>query len=212
MSRKLSFISLVVLAAITFALPAVAQDKDFNGSVAFEKAKVAVASGRTTDAFGLLELAITQSVADNPRTFGESLGQYWPLLEKTHDYPRSYAFFNALAVSYPDNANVLAAKGGAIGGYTSWLHMGNTGTLASPQWIQKLDAEARAAYDRALKLDPENFSALLGLAIYESYTPGGAERSRAAFERLNGLRAKHAEYPWNIVDQYASARREAGKD
>jgi hypothetical protein len=212
MYRKLWFIPLVVLAATAFALTAVAQDKNFNGSVAFEKAKAAVASGSPTDALGLLELAMTQSAVGNPRVFGESQGQYWSLLEKTHDYPRTYAFFNNLAVSLPDNANVLAAKGGAIGGYIEWLHMGNTGTLVSSQWIQKLDAEARAAYDRALKLDPENFSALLGLAIYESYTPGGTERSHAVFERLNGLRAKHAEYPWAIVDQYASARREAVKN
>ena len=45
------------------------------------------------------------------------------------------------------------------------------------------------------------------MAIYETYTPDGAERSRALLERLNALRAKHPEYPWSMVDCMAAGGR-----
>jgi cytochrome c-type biogenesis protein CcmH/NrfG len=66
--------------------------------------------------------------------------------------------------------------------------------------IQQLDSSARQNYARALALDPDNFSALYGYAIYESYSPNGKAHMQELLTRLNSLRSSHPQYPWQLVD------------
>jgi cytochrome c-type biogenesis protein CcmH/NrfG len=69
-----------------------------------------------------------------------------------------------------------------------------------------LDTRAHDAFEKALKLDPENFGALFGYAIFESYQPEGKARSRELFAQLDALRAGHPYYPWSYVDQMKKQR------
>ena len=46
-------------------------------------------------------------------------------------------------------------------------------TVGQPR-IKQIGEQAHADFEEALKLDPQNFSALYSYAIYEGYRPGGA--------------------------------------
>jgi cytochrome c-type biogenesis protein CcmH/NrfG len=65
-----------------------------------------------------------------------------------------------------------------------------------------MDASARQDYNRALTLDPDNFSALYGYVIYESYSsdPNAKAHMQQLLTRLNALRSSHSHYPWQLVD------------
>ena len=85
-----------------------------------------------------------------------------------------------------------------------------TGKPVDEQFVIALDSKARAAFDKALQIDPSNFYALFGYAIYESYNPTGAEHSKELFARLEGLRSSHPDYPWQVVEEFKKERT-AGK-
>ncbi|MGC9293093.1 MAG: hypothetical protein ACP5EP_10295, partial [Acidobacteriaceae bacterium] len=98
------------------------------------------------------------------------------------------------------NATLLANKASAIGGYFGWLHQNNLMDSVPPSTLQQMDAVARASYNQALSLDPDNFSALYGYAIYESYSSDGKAHMQQLLEKLNSLRAAHPQWPWQMVD------------
>jgi hypothetical protein len=157
----------------------------------------------TAAALGKAELAISEAITANaPADFGRAQGRYWALIQSSNDFPRAYHFFTGLAAKFPKNADVLATKGAAIGGYIGWLaenkDAGNGYTLA------QLDSEARASFEQALKLQPESFSALYGYAMYESFAPRGKEHAKDLLAKLDTLREKYREYPWPMVDELES--------
>jgi len=205
MYKSLIAFAVLILTLSLISLPLLAQD---TSTTILQKAKVASDAGDTAVALNLLEQVMIQSAGLDRKAFGQSQGQYWPLIAKTNGFSRAYEFLGALAVNHPEVPDVLAAKGSAVGGYLGWLKSSGKAQSMTGEAFRKLDGEARTAYDRALQLDPDNFSALLGLAIYESYAPGGTEHSRALFHRLEGLRAGHPEYPWQMVDQFASQQQQ----
>lgn len=193
----LSFLSIV--AAFCILTPAAARASDLQ-SIA-QQAQQAASAGKNTRALGLYELALTQS-ADQPESvFGLLDGQYWELITRTDDFPRAMNFFTALAVGQSKpNATLLANRASAIGGYFGWLHQNNLMSNVPPATLQQMDATARENYARALALDPDNFSALYGYAIYESYSPNGKAHMQQLLAKLNSLRSSHPHDPWQLVD------------
>jgi hypothetical protein len=147
-----------------------------------------------------------QSAETDRRTFGRASGEYWNLINKENNYPRAYDFFSHLAAAHPTSADALGSEGSAIGGYLGWLQMNGLGELADQQFLLRLNVHARETFEKALKIDPENFGALFGYAIYESYQPEGKAHSRELFARLDTLRSGHPYYPWSYVDQMKKQR------
>jgi hypothetical protein len=166
-----------------------------------QQAQQAASKGENSLALGLYELALTQSAGQPEAVFGPLDGQYWQLIAKTDDFPRARNFFNALAAEQTrPNATLLANKASAIGGYFGWLHQNNLMDSVPPSTLQQMDATARASYDQALALDPDNFSALYGYAIYESYNPNGKAHMQQLLAKLDTLRSFHPQWPWQMVD------------
>jgi hypothetical protein len=188
----------------TFALAAVVVMSvvvSATASTASQGTNTASSTASTNTSADLLELEMDQNAGVNPKAFGQNLGDYWNVLQQTNDYPRAYHYFSLLAERHPKDATVLGQKGSAIGGLFYWLPItGNQKRLNEEQYAA-LDRSARSAFDTALQIDPNNFSALLGYAIYEGNTPGHDSQSQALWARLNSLRAEHPEYPWQMVDQ-----------
>jgi hypothetical protein len=110
---------------------------------------------------------------------------YWKRIVASGDWPRAYLCFSAIARARPDDAEARACEADAIGGYVGWLFQHGLGRKEFP----RLDRAATAAFDAALRLDPRNFTALLGRATYDGRTPGRRERCKADFEKLEALRA-----------------------
>lgn len=166
-----------------------------------QRAERAAHKGNTSLALGMYELALTQS-ADQPESvFGPLDGQYLRLIAKSGDFPRALNFFSALrAQQKTPSASLLADRANAIGGYIGWLQQNNLADGLSPVFFKNLDATARRNYNQALALDPDNFSALYGFAIYESYSPNGKPHMQELLAKLNALRSSHPQYPWQMVD------------
>lgn len=165
------------------------------------QAQQAASKGENSLALGLYELALTQSTGQPESVFGPLDGQYWQLIAKTDDFPRARNFFSDLVAEQTrPSADLLANKANAIGGYFGWLHQNNLIDNVPPSTLQKMDAVARASYDQALTLDPDNFSALYGYAIYESYNPNGKAHMQQLLAKLDTLRPSHPQYPWRMVD------------
>lgn len=199
--KRLSVFAISTLCAACLSLPATARAIDVP-SVA-QQAKQAAAAGKTTQALGLYELALTQSGNQPESVTGPIVGQYWALIGRTGDFPRALDFFTSFASQQKNpSATLLASKASATGVYFEWLAKNNLIAGMPPATLRQMDASARADYDRALALDPDNFSALYGYAIYESYSPNPDAKThmQQLLARLNSLRSSHPHYPWQLVD------------
>ena len=198
----------VVLVLSSLAVTTIAQAQNTtqaNTDALFQKAE-SLAKSDIAGALAVFELIMQQSVEKDRRMFGRADGEYWDLIQKENSYPRAYDFFAQLAAAHPESADVLGSEGSAIGGYLGWLQSKGLGQLADEQFIATLDSKAHDAFAKALKIDPENFSALFGYAIYESYKPDGKAHSKELFAKLDTLRAGHPYYPWSYVDQMKKQR------
>ncbi len=152
---------------------------------------------KTTEALGLAEFGLQAS--GDPRSDGKLQKAYWNLIRASNDYPRAFWFFSALADKRPEDPTTVATLASAIGGYLGWLHNAD---VSSDELSAALDKRARGAYAKALEIEPDNFSALFGFAIYESYLPAGATKSKELFARLDKMRPAHPELPWSEVDAW----------
>ncbi len=191
----------ILIALLCALVPAAGHASDFQ-TIA-EQAKQAAGAGKTVSALGLYELALSQAATQPESVFGPLDGQYWRLIVQTEDFSRAYNFFTALALQQENpNAKVLASRASAIGSYIGWLYQNQLADGLPPATVPQLDATARRNYARALALDPDNFSALYGYAVYESYSssPSSKAHMQQLLTKLNSLRASHPHYPWPMVD------------
>ena len=204
MKRQLYGNSIIVLAVVlvlAVALPSAMLAQNNNGSGQKSPSK------RSNPAnMGQLELTMQQNIGKDAKAFGRAQGEYWSIIEAQGDFPRAYNFFSNLATANPSSPDVLGLEGSAIGGYIGWLYSSAAGKPVDEQFVIALDSKARAAFDKALQIDPSNFYALFGYAIYESYNPTGAEHSKELFARLEGLRSTHPDYSWNVVEAFKKER------
>jgi hypothetical protein len=184
---------LAILAAISLT-PVLAQQASSTGSAA-----QSATQPNTTLALGKLEA--TMSLADpDSAEFGAAVNDYWKLIVASNDGPRVYDFFRALtAERKASSATLLAQRASAACYYMAWLAQANLMETFGSR-VTQIDAQARADFDQALKLDPENFSALYGYAIYEGYRPGGQAHQRELLNRLDAMRASRPYFPWQLVD------------
>jgi hypothetical protein len=198
MNRPRLALALTVVSLVTFA-PTAGRAIDVQSLS--QQAQQAASAGENTRALGLYELALTQSADQPDSVFGPVVGQYWQLIGRTGDFPRAFDFFTTLASQEKEpGATLLASQASAIGGYFGWLHQNNLMSNVPPAMLQQMDATARENYARALALDPDNFSALYGYAIYESYSPNGKAHMQQLLAKLDSLRPSHPHYPWQLVD------------
>jgi tetratricopeptide (TPR) repeat protein len=197
---------ILMLSLLSVAATALAQSSTpTRNDALFQKAE-SLSAGNVAGALAAFELIMQQSAETDRRVFGRATGEYWDLIHKQNNYPRAYDFFSQLAAAHPESADVLGSQGSAIGGYLGWLEVNGLAQLADKQFLAMLDTRAHDAFEKALKLDPENFGALFGYAIFESYQPEGKARSRELFAQLDALRAGHPYYPWSYVDQMKKQR------
>jgi hypothetical protein len=208
MKREMYANSIVVLGvALLLALPSAMLAQNNNGSGQKAESKT---SGNPAGKLARLELTMQQTVTKDAKAFGRAQGEYWSTITAQNDFPRAYNFFSQLAAANPSSPDVLGLEGSAIGGYIGWLYSPAAGKPVEEQFVIALDSKARASFDKALQIDANNFYALFGYAIYESYNPTGAEHSKDLFARLEGLRSSHPDYPWQVVEEFKKERT-AGK-
>jgi hypothetical protein len=149
---------------------------------------------------GKLELTMSQKDPDG-REFGMAVGDYWKLIAESNDGSRAYNYFRALnAEQKTPKATLLAMRASADCYYLGWLAQSNLMESFGRPRVAEIGAQARADYEQALKLDPENFSALYGYAAYEGYRPGAQAHQKELLARLDALRASRPYYPWQLVD------------
>ncbi len=125
------------------------------------------------------------------------------MIGQSGDFPRAFDFFTAFVSEQKiPGADLLANKASATGAYFGWLAKNNLIAAMPPATLRQMDATARQDYNRALALDPDNFSALYGFAIYESYSPDPNAKAhmQQLLAKLNSLRSSHPHYPWQLVD------------
>ncbi len=189
----------IALLALGLSIPAAGRATDIQSHT--QQAQQAANAGKNTQALGLYELALTESVGHPESIFGPLVGQYWRLIVQSGDFPRALDFFTALTSEQSSpSATLLASQGSAIGGYLGWLHQNNLTAGMSQASLQRMDANARKFYNQALALEPDNFSALYGYAVYESYSPNGKAHMRQLLAKLDSLRSSHPQYPWQMVE------------
>jgi len=189
----------IALVALGLSIPVAGRATDIQSLT--QQAQQADNAGKNTQALGLYELALTESVGQPESVFGPLDGQYWRSIVKSGDFPRALDFFTALTSEQSSpSATLLASQASAIGGYMGWLQQNNLMAGVSQASLHQMDTKARKSYNRALALDPDNFSALYGYAIYESYSPNGKAHMQQLLAKLNSLRSSHPQYPWQLVD------------
>jgi hypothetical protein len=160
----------------------------------------APSSSNTTLALGKLELTMSQSDPDG-RDFGMAVADYWKTIAELQDGPRAYNFFSTLvAEAKTPNATLLAMRASSACFYMGWLAQEKLMDVIGQPRIKQIGEQARADFDEALKLDPQNFSALYAYATYEGYRPGGQAHQKELFARLDALRASRPYLPWQRVD------------
>ena len=159
-------------------------------------AKAGCAATGNDAALGLLEEAMRMAAPD-ARTFGMLQSIYWPTVEDTHQGLRAASFFRSLTVEHPNDPEVLAAAGNALGIALPELNAAGAPPAVAARW----SAQAQSDYAKALKIDPDNFSARLGQAIFLSYIPGRFSECNRQFEKLLTLRTRYPNrhYPWGMV-------------
>jgi hypothetical protein len=154
----------------------------------------------TTLTLNKLEVTMSLSSPDS-KEFGMAVAEYWQRIAEAHDGRRAYDFFSALvAEEKTPNATLLAMRASSACFYIGWLAQANLMDAVGQPGIAKIGEQARADFERALTLDPQNFSALYSYAIYEGYRPGGQIHQKELLARLDALRASRPYLPWQIVD------------
>lgn len=154
----------------------------------------------TTLTLNKLEVTMSLSSPDS-KEFGMAVAEYWQRISEAHDGRRAYDFFSALvAEEKTPNATLLAMRASSACFYIGWLAQANLMDAVGQPGIAKIGEQARADFERALTLDPQNFSALYSYAIYEGYRPGGQIHQKELLVRLDALRASRPYLPWQIVD------------
>jgi hypothetical protein len=186
--------AIAVLALIALA-PILAQQPTAAGST-----QPAAAQPNTTLALGKLEITMSQSDPDSPE-FGMAVADYWRIVAEANDGRRAYDFFSALvAERKTPNATLLAQRAASACFYISWVAQAGLMDTVGQARIGQIGEQAHADFEDALKLDPQNFSALYGYAVFEGYRPGGQAHQKELFTRLDALRASRPYYPWQMVD------------
>ncbi|MGA2889220.1 MAG: hypothetical protein ABSE51_14320 [Terracidiphilus sp.] len=196
MTRKLfgTTLAIAVLTALPLT-PIFAQESTSTGSAA-----QTAALPNTALVFGKLEIAMSQANPDS-KEFGQAVAEYWKLITASSDGGRAYNFFRALtAEQKTPNATLLAMRASADCNYIGWLVQANLVDSFGQPRIAQLEEQAHADFDEALKLDPQNFSALYGYAVYDGYRPGAQAHQKELLTRLDALRASRPYYPWQLVD------------
>lgn len=164
----------------------------------------AQAAGYTQAALFFQEQALVASVGQ-PAVFGPAAGRYWQSISQTGDWGRAYDFFARLKTEYPDDSDVLANYGNAIGGLFGMLGPAYGNKLSSG-FYESFGKSAMQAYAHALNIQPDNFTALLGRAIFLSYTPDGMTKAETGFKHILSLRKSRPYYPYALVyKQWAAA-------
>ena len=208
MNRLRLVLAFILVALVCGSLPVAARASDLSSTSSItQQAQQAAAAGNTTRALGLYELAITQAAeqtdaaSQTDAVAGPLEGQYWRLIGQSGDFPRAFDFFTALASQQKNpSPTLLASEASATGTYIGWLYQNKLAASVAPAALQQMDARARSNYGRALAIDPDNFAALYGYAIYESYSPDGKAHMQQLLAKLNSLRSTHPQYPWQLVD------------
>ena len=163
-------------------------------------AQSVAAQPNTTLAIGKLEITMSQSDPDSPE-FGMAVANYWKIIAEANDGRRAYDFFSALvAERKTPNATLLAQRAASACYYIGWVAQAGLMDTVGQARIGQIGEQARADFEDALKLDPQNFSALYGYAAFEGYRPGGQAHQKELFTRLDALRASRPYYPWQMVD------------
>lgn len=164
----------------------------------------AQAAGHTQAALFFREQALSLNVG-HPTTFGPATGRYWQSIRQAGAWSRAYYFFSRLKAQHPDDPDVLANYGSAVGELLGSLAPRYGDSLPSG-FYRKLDTKAMQAYSHALNIQPDNFIALLGRSIFLSYTPGGMAKAESGFKHILTLRKSHPHYPYAVVyRQWAAA-------
>jgi hypothetical protein len=185
----------IAFLAVIALTPILAQQPNVAGST-----QPAAAQPNTALALGKLEITMSQSDPDSPE-FGMAVANYWKIIAGANDGRRSYDFFSALvAEKKTPNATLLAQRASSACFYIGWVAQAGLMDTVGQARIGQIGEQARADFEDALKLDPQNFSALYGYAAYEGYRPGGQAHQKELFARLDALRASRPYYPWQMVD------------
>jgi hypothetical protein len=159
-----------------------------------------VGTASTTLALNKLEVTMSLSSPDS-KDFGMAVADYWKTIAEAHDGRRAYDFFNALVTEEKTpNATLLAMRASSACFYIGWIAQEKLMDTVGLPRIKQIGEQARADFDEALKLDPQNFSALFGYSSYEGYRPGGQAHQKELFTRLDAMRASKPYLPWQIVD------------
>jgi hypothetical protein len=155
----------------------------------------------TASQLGQLEFQMRYHGPDS-QAFGQADGAYWKAITETQDFPRAYSFFAALSDEAKEpNATLLACKASAQGAYISWLYQNHLNDEAGEGATSKLMASSIAEFKQALAIDPDNFAALYGYAVFEGYRPDGKAHQQELLAKLDTLRPAKPYLPWALVDQ-----------
>ena len=159
------------------------------------------AVAQTSSDLNMLETQLRYTAVNTPE-FGRALGSYWTVIAASQDFARAHSFFDDLAAASPrPDATLLAEKASATGAYVGWLYQHRPQVQVTDQELQQMLTGAVAEYDRALTLEPDNFAALYGYAVFEGYRPEGKEHQKELLAKLDTLRASKPYLPWAMVDQ-----------
>lgn len=201
----------VLAVALSPAAGAASSASGASSPAAYMKlAAQARAADHTQAALFFQEQAMVESVGQ-PAEFGPASGRYWQAIGRAGDWSRAYEFFARLKAEHPDDPDVLANYGNAVGGLFGTLGPAY-GNKLPVEFYKSLNKRAMQAYAHALRIDPDNFSALLGRAIYLSYTPGGMDKAQSGFKHILTLRKSHPHYPYALVyKQWAAALKRNSK-
>jgi hypothetical protein len=198
MTMNRSFATAICLSAAILIVPA---STLFTSSTLAQDASAVQAAPASAKDLGQLEFQMRMHVPDSP-AFGQADGAYWKAIGESQDFARAYSFFAQLSdeAAKPD-ATLLAAKASAQGAYISWLYQNHLVDQAGEGFVKKLMTSSVAEFKQALEIEPDNFSALYGYAIFEGYRPGGQAHQKELLAKLDTLRAAEPYLPWALVDQ-----------
>jgi tetratricopeptide (TPR) repeat protein len=206
---KITLAFVISVLAATVALSTAASAAAPAPASSGQYAQLAKQAGHNRLGLFYLEQAMAANV-HSPARFGQLEGRYWALVGTLDAVPEAANFSAKLKLENPDNADVVANYANALGGLIGWLHMKHA--HAPDSLLKSYNKKAMASYKHALKLQPDNFSALLGRSIHLSHTPGGMDKAGVGFKHILKLRKSHPHYPYALVyRQWAAALKRNGE-